>query len=473
MKKKTLGFNALMNGLKNVTNIIFPLITFPYVSKVLEVDHLGKYNFAYSVISYFILFAALGISTYAIREGAKFRENKNKMKDFASQIFSINIFSMIFTYSILIVCLLVVPKFYAYRLLILVFSIEIIFRTIGVEWLLSIYEEYAFVSIRSFFVQFISLILVFLFVKQPDDLLKYAMITAFADAGSNILNVIKARKICKFNFTFKTNLKKHLKPILIIFGTSLATTIYVNFDTTLLGLMCNDHTVGLYSVSAKVYTIVKTFLSSILVVSIPRLSNYYGNKDIERYNNLFNDIFNVMLILVVPSMVGLFMLSKEVILILSSKSYLEAVLSLKILCFSLLVCMFGWLFNSCVLIPQKKEKDVFKATLVSAILNLVLNIILIPFFKQDAAAFTTFLSEVCSMIMCVYYSKDLVEVHISNKLVISVLIGCIYIIVSCILLRNVVTSAITYMIASIVLSVLGYFIILLFFNYKKIKFFNN
>ena len=133
MKKKSLGLNALLNGIRTVLNTLFPLITFPYISRVLSVENVGKYNFALSVIQYFLLIAALGISTYAVREGTKFRDDKKKFSIFANEIFTINIISTITAYILLVFTVAAVPKFKDYAVIIAVFSIEILFTTIGTE----------------------------------------------------------------------------------------------------------------------------------------------------------------------------------------------------------------------------------------------------------------------------------------------------------------------------------------------------
>ena len=142
MKNKSLAQNAILNGIRNGLNLLFPLITFPYVSRVLQVEKLGEYNFANSVTSYFVLLAGLGISSYAVREGAKLREKKNEFDFFASSVFTINVVSTIISYICLFVCLWVSNSLHKYSLLIMVFSVQIVFTTIGVEWVYSIYEEY-------------------------------------------------------------------------------------------------------------------------------------------------------------------------------------------------------------------------------------------------------------------------------------------------------------------------------------------
>ena len=139
MKKKSLAVNAILNALRNGLNILFPLITFPYVSRILNVSGLGKYNFSNSIVSYFLLIAGLGINTYAIREGAKFRDDRKKITYFANQVFSINVVSTLIAYILLLICLLSISKLHMYTYAILIFSVQIFFTTIGVEWLYSIY----------------------------------------------------------------------------------------------------------------------------------------------------------------------------------------------------------------------------------------------------------------------------------------------------------------------------------------------
>lgn len=431
MKYRSLGKNAILNGIKSMMSLLFPLISFPYVSKVLQVENLGKYNFANSIISYFILISALGISTYSIREGAKLRDTPEKISEFASEVFSINLISTLIAYLLFGITLIIVPKFHYYYGLLLIFSLQIIFTTIGVEWIYSIYEDYAYITIRSILVQLLSLIAMFIFIKKPEDYYIYAIITVFANAGSNIFNWYHAKKFCHIRFITNIEWEKHLAPILMIFATTIATTIYVNSDITILGFLTNDFCVGIYSVSVKIYKIVKTLLSAILIVSIPRLSNYVGNQRFDLFEDTFSRIFKAMLAIVLPAVSGLFILSEEIVLIISDQSYVQATSSMRILSIALVVCLFGWLFNSCVLIPFRKENKVLIATIVSALVNFVLNIILIPFWKENAAAFTTLVAELCQMMICIYYSRDLVKLNGILKEILKVGIGCLSIFTFC------------------------------------------
>lgn len=463
-KKKSLGINAVLNGIKSLMSVLFPLITFPYVSKVLQVDNLGKYDFASSVNGYFLLLASLGISTYAIREGSKYRDNKEEISKFASEIFTINFIAMIISYILLGISIFSISKFNVYSTLIWIFSIQIFFTTIGTEWIYSIYEEYTYITKRSIAFQILSMILLFILVKKADDYYIYAAITVLANAGANIMNYFNAKKLCNIKLCTNINLRKHIKSILIIFATTLATNIYVSSDTTILGFLTTDYNVGLYSVPVKIYKVVKTFLSAVLIVSIPRLANYIGTGNIKSYNETFSKIFNTLLVIVVPVMVGIFLLSKEIVLLISDTTYIESTNSLRILSFALFVSIFGWLYNSCVLIPHNKEKKVLIATIMSAVINILLNLLLIPIWKQDAAAFTTLLSEACSMILCIRYSKGLVTLDKNKRNIISVIVGCLGIVGVCMVLKLFSLTLIEYTVISVCLSAIVYGIILIIFK---------
>lgn len=202
MKNKSIKLNAVLNGFRTILNLIFPLITFPYVSRVLSVNEVGQYNFSQSIITYFMLIAALGIDKFAVREGTKYRDNREKFNKFASEVFSINIVSTVISYLLLFIYLTFSGKTSSYATCILIFSLQIFFTTIGTEWLYSIFEEYAYITVRSIAFKILSVILLFVFVRNEGDYLAYAGITVFASVGSNILNFINARKYCKIRLTF-------------------------------------------------------------------------------------------------------------------------------------------------------------------------------------------------------------------------------------------------------------------------------
>ena len=193
MKNKSLKKNAALNMVKTIMGLIFPLITFPYASRILQPSGLGKVNFAHSIISYFSMIAALGINTYAVREAAKLREDKAALTKFVKEILTINMTSTVIAYLLLSFTILFVPYFSEYRVLLVVCSGTILFTTLGMDWLYTALEEFSYITIRSILFQFLSLILLFVFVHTQEDYLKYASISVISSVGSNICNFIHAR----------------------------------------------------------------------------------------------------------------------------------------------------------------------------------------------------------------------------------------------------------------------------------------
>lgn len=450
--------------MRSVLNIIFPIITFPYVSRVLTVGEIGKYNWSNSFVSYFLLIAGLGISTYAVREGAKFRDNNKRISEFASQIFSINVFSTIISYVLLVLCVVIFPKVQNYAACVYVFSVQIVFTTLGTEWIYTIFEEYTYIIIRSIVFKILSVIMLFVFVRKPGEYLNYAGITVFSAVGSNVLNYLHAKKFCKIRFTIKIDWKEHIKPILIIFASSVATTIYLSLDTTLLGLINTNYVVGIYSVSTKMYSIVKQLIAAILTVTIPRFALLWGRNRYREYRKLLLQISDALALITIPAATGVLMLAPQIVILLSSAKYIRVVSSLRLLCPALIFSIFSWIFTSCVLIPAKREDKVLIITIISALVNLVLNLLLMPSLKENAAAITTSLSEAISMFLGTYYSRDIIKGIYSNRFwkdVLIYILGALTIVVICFVGNILFDSTMAIILFDVVLSIVEYSLILL------------
>uniref|UniRef100_UPI0011C80E3E oligosaccharide flippase family protein n=1 Tax=Robinsoniella peoriensis TaxID=180332 RepID=UPI0011C80E3E len=184
-KSKSLKLNALLNTVKTVLGIIFPLITFPYISRILSVNSIGSYNVASSIISYCLLAAGLGVSTYAIREGSQYRNDYKKMRQFTSEVFTINMYSTVSAYLILIICAIYVPVLRTYNIFLAILSVQIFFSTIGTNWLCNIYEDFLYITIRTLAFQILSLFFMFVFVKDETDIYAYLIILTAANCVPN------------------------------------------------------------------------------------------------------------------------------------------------------------------------------------------------------------------------------------------------------------------------------------------------
>ena len=459
MKQKSLNLNMLLSAIKGFIGVIFPLITFPYISRILSVETLGKYNFAVSVVGYIVLLAGLGINQYAIREGARVREDKEEFGKLANQVFTINIISTIFAYLVLAVLLLLVPKFQDYTALMLIISSQIVFTAFGTEWMYSIYEEYAYITLRSVVFQIISIILMFTFVKTADDVNICAAITVVSTSGANVFNYIHAKKYHRVKLTKNPDFKTHLKPILVLFAMAATVSVYVNSGTTILGFLSGDKAVGIYSVAAKVYTVVKNVFASVVLVSIPRISSLLGGGKKEELTKTVRNIYATLLTVTMPAVFGVAVLSKEIILIISNEEFLAAAPAIIVSAVTMFVCLGAYFWGQAILVPLKKENIVLKATITSAVVNVVLNFVLIPFLNETAPAISTLASETVAFVWCMSAGRKLVEGVGGVKTGIKAIFGCIPIVIFSFLLKPIITNMYLYIACLIALSGISYLVI--------------
>lgn len=422
-QKKKLGMNALMNMIKSVMSMLFPLITFPYASRILSVENIGKVNYACSVVSYFSLFAMLGIPVYATREGARIRENKKKLNSFVSEVFTLNILSMILSLAAIILLVCFTDIFNEYRILLIIYALQIPLTVIGTDWINSIFEDYFYITVRTLLFQLFGLILIFCFVRDQGDYNKYALCLVVTSYGAGILNAFYTRKYCIKHITFNRKMINHIKPILVLFATNLAALIYTSADTTMLGLMTTDYNVGIYTTAAKVYGIFKQLAFAVVIVCLPRFSFIVANESRKKYERMANILFKAVFTMAVPLATGIFFLSRAIVEILSGKGFLTAVYPLKILSVAILFAILAYFVMQLILLPNKKDSIILKATAISCIFNIIANCILINQYAENAAAFTTVISELMVFIITWFAGRKLIKIELGIRNTISVIIA--------------------------------------------------
>lgn len=453
--------NAILNIIKQICTILFPLITFPYAARVLHADNYGVYTFSSSIISYIVLLAGLGISNYAIREGARIRDNDKKISSFINEVFSINILSTILAYIVLFLLIAFWDRLSAYTVVILVLSLNVIFTTIGTDWINVIYEDYEYITKRYIYSHIFALILLFLIVRNEGDVVKYAISTVAGTVVANIANIFYIRK--KFGVRPRFVLHKsaliHIVPILVLFSNSIASTIYLNSDVTILGVLKDDYAVAIYGVSSKIYSMVKAIANAAIIVIIPRVSSLISHGEFKNINELYKRTLGTVILLVIPAAVGLISLSSDVVLLIAGNGYTEAYLPLIILSFALPFATCACLFINGVLIPYRREKVALVLTLTSAAINVILNFVLIPTMSFNATAITTLIAEIFMCIGGYISTIKLASIRITREFVLS-LISSILVLGVCLLVSHLFSHYLLRIFISIASSVAIYVIFL-------------
>lgn len=229
MKKEqsiqSVQFNFVMNFILTLSSIIFPLVTFPYVSRILTPAGTGRVSFVTGVVANFVMLGMMGIPTYGIRACAKVRDDRDKLAKTVQEILIINSAAMALSLVLYLMAMMLVPQFAADRTLFIVNISVLVFNVLGVDWLYRALERYQYITMRSVAFKFIALVLMFLFVKQSDDYVIYGVILIFASVGSNVMNFLNLRKIIRFKRFEHLSFRPHMRPILNFFMMSIATTI--------------------------------------------------------------------------------------------------------------------------------------------------------------------------------------------------------------------------------------------------------
>ena len=453
--------NTIYNTIKTVAGIVFPLVSAPYILRVLQAENVGKISFGSSVISYFSLIASLGVYSYAIRECAKMREDRKALSRIASEIYTINMISTGIAYLALAIALVVFRPLHDYRLLIVIQSAMIVFSTIGTEWINTAVEDFRYITLRTVLMQVLSLLAMFIFIRRPEDYLLYAVIGLVSSSGSNLLNVFYRKKYCDIRLVRHPDLKKHLPPIILLFSMLISQTIYSNSDMTMLGLMQGDAQVGLYSTSVRIYNPVNTLVASIAWVVMPKLSAAFARKNYEEINRLVRYALNYIVVLGLPCITGINCITPQIITVLGGKEYLPAVTSLRILTLSLAFSFIGGWIGNIMMLPAGQEKICLRSGIFSAVLNVVLNLVLIPRFGLNAAAATTALSEFAGIIYKLPYIDKKIRLNGIAEVLVSPAAGCAAVIAVTSVVKCCTENAFLTLLMSIVFSVPVYASVLL------------
>ena len=398
-----------MNVILTVSSFIFPLITFPYVSRILLPEGTGKVSFAASVVNYFLLLAQLGIPTYGIRACAKVRDNKEALNKTVQEIFVISIIMCIVSYVLFFIAVFSVPRLWQEKELMLVTSASILFTTLGVEWFFKAIELYSYITWRSITFKCISLGAMFLLVHEQQDYIIYGAVSIFASSASNILNFVYIQKFINLKKRCKLELRIHMKPILVFFAMSCATTVYLNMDTTMLGFIKTDTDVGYYNAAVKIKNMLVGIVTSLGAVLLPRVTVYLEKKEQKRFEDLSVKAIQFVLFSSIPMLVYFTLFAEPSMLLLSGKEYERAILPMQIMLPTLLFIGLTNIMGIQILVPMGKESKVLASVIAGAVVDLVLNMILIPRYSVSGAAIGTVTAEVIVFIYQYFSDRELFQ----------------------------------------------------------------
>ncbi len=417
-EKKSLVKNSIFNMIYKGFTALFPLITTSYISRVLLPAGVGRVGYANTIVAYFTLIASLGLPTYGVKAIAQSNDTKeNRTKTFW-ELFFINL-------SATLLCILAYylfvnsfPHFSGRKMLFDIMGLMLILNIFNIDWFYQGMEEYSYIATRSIIVKIISFVAMLLFVKDEGDYLVYAFILCVATAGNNLLNAYNLRKYIG-RPPKGLHLLRHMRPVLILLASTIATEIYTMLDTVMLEYYHGEVCVGYYSNPVKIVRMTYTVVIALVAVFYPRISFHYKQKEYDRCNELLSRGLKIMLLLALPCTIGLGMTAEYVIPLLFGNAFLPSIGTLKILSVLVLIFSLAYFLGHIVLIATGQEKKILAATIAGAVINAAANFMLIPTMQQNGAAIASVLSEAAVTVILIWHARHSYQLHIGRNYIVS------------------------------------------------------
>lgn len=454
--------NYILNLINTGTQMLFPLITFPYVCRVIEADGIGQINFFQSIISYISLFTCLGIPMYAIREIARDRSDVVQMNRTAMEILLLHSMLTLVGYAIVAILCLTVPQIQVNIPLFLILSLTIFFTAIGCEWFYQGIEDFKYITIRGLIIKTVSVVLLFIFVKSKTDLLYYGCYTVFGVLGGNIFNFFRLRKyIHRENIIFsELHIKRHIKPVLKVFSFSVVTSIYLQLNTVLLGFLKNALAVGYFAAATKVMQMLLTMSVCLGSVMMPRASHLIAENKEDEFNRLIQKSYDFTLAIALPMTIGLIFCAPSLITALCGVKFEHSILPSQIIAPIILMVAISNVFGIQVLFPKGKINIVTLCCGIGAVADLILNLCLIPFFSYIGTSIAYLGAEVATTVSMYFIGRKYIPIIYFKKSHLTYALGCIVMALALYGISLLQLPTLTILLLQGCCGVLAYFIIL-------------
>ncbi|MCH4851963.1 flippase [Bifidobacterium pseudolongum] len=405
-KIRSVKYNVLMNMILTTSSFIFPLITVPYVSRVIGPDGMGAISWAQTFVSYFSLVAVLGINAYGIREVARVRNDQEKLSAVTQELMTILVVSTAITYAVFLLTTFTIPKAREDEPLMLIFGASIWLTSCGINWFYQGIEQYGYITARNLVFKALGLVLMFAFVHQSSDYRTYAVILIIGSAGSNLFNLIKLHEYVHFNRHRKLNIRRHFKPMFSFTVSSISSGMYGQLDMLFLGFLGTNNAMGLYQLVAKIRNIAGSAVNSVGSVMLPRLSYYESQEDgHDRTSRLVAKNLNFLFIAGLLFIAGIVICADPIILILGGQQYLGARLALIISSLTILFSPINTILSQ-YMIARGQEKLYAIINTIGLVGGVMLCLSLIPTFGIAGAALSSIGIEIITLVLRGFFVRS-------------------------------------------------------------------
>ena len=382
--------NFLFNVLLVISNIFFPVLVFPYISRILGPDGIGESQFALQFSKYFVIVASLGIPIYGMREVAKVKHQRLKLNKLVSELLILNIITSVISSLIYLAVIAFSEKLHASSTLFYIAGLQVLMGFLSIDWLFAGLEDFKIITLRSLAIRLLTIVFLLVSVRQPDDVLPYLLISVLSIVSGHIWNLFYA--LGKIRFIFKAlAFTKHLTPIFLIFLMNVCISMYTIFDTAWVGFLSTSSAVGMYTSAIKLAKIAIPLVTTLGIVLIPRSARAFA-ANIANPQHLSTS-FNFIVDTSVPICVGLFLLAPELLQLFSGEAFMDALWAMRLLSFLPLIIGLSNLFGMQILSASGHDKALLFCVFIGMVLNIAINLWLVPRYAHNGAAVAMLVAE--------------------------------------------------------------------------------
>lgn len=438
MKNKSITKNYIYNLIYQILVLILPLITTPYVSRTLGAENIGIYSYTLSITTYFILFGSLGISMYAQREIAYVQDDKQKRSKIFWEIIIFRNMTMAIA-MLLYYCIYVNGENYQFYYKILI--LELIANCLDISWFFQGIEEFKKTIMRNIIVKLLSIVSIFLFVKEKKDLVLYFIIYVASNCLGNFSLWVYLPKYIEKIKIRSLNITRHIKPTIALFIPQIAIQLYVLLDKVMLGTIISDKTeVGYYEQSQKIVKILLTLVTSLGTVMIPRVANDFIKGEKEKVKQYLMQSINFVFFLAMPLILGIIIISNRFIPLFLGEGYDEVIKLVIIISPIILIIGLSNIIGNQYLLPTKKQKEFTCSVVFGAIVNFILNLILIKKKGAVGASVATLIAETVVTSIQIYFIRNEIKFKDIIKKMKNYIISAIIMFIICIAINNILNN---------------------------------
>ncbi len=392
MSQPSIKKNFAYKSVLTLSTYLINFITFPYVARVLGVERIGLVNFVDNTVNYFLLFATMGVGLLGVREIAAVKEDKKRRDQVYSSVLALNLLFTLVSLGIYLLCISTIPKLCQYDELFYIGTAKILFTVFLVEWFFTGVENFRYITLRSILIKVLYIISVFLFVRDTSDYRIYFILTVGVVVLNALINQLYIRKFVRVRWN-NIQLFKYLKQNVTLGIYTLMTSMYLTFNVMYLGLVSNNTEVGYYTTAFKLYSVILGFFTAFTNVMLPRMSSLLANGEKDRFQELVNRSFSVMSTCCIPLILCSMILTPQIIYILSGPGYEGAILPMRIIMPAAFVVGMAQVLAIQVLMPMKKDKVLLMASIIGAVVSLLINLLVVPSVASVGSAIVLVCSE--------------------------------------------------------------------------------